>query len=55
MRITFDVLQAMNKSPIWYADISIYNLAADTALNLYLNAYRATLSAGFQPDLTCIP
>jgi hypothetical protein len=48
LRMTFDVLQAMNKSPIWYADISIYNLNSTTAKNLYLNATWATLSAGFQ-------
>lgn len=52
LRVTFDVLQAMNRSPIWYADISIYNLTADT-INLFIAAAAtgscwATLSAGFQ-------
>jgi hypothetical protein len=48
LRVTFDVLQAMNKTPFWDATINIYNLGSDTALNLYLNATWATLSAGFQ-------
>ena len=48
LRITFDVLQAMNTSPLWYADISIYNLDDQTAQNIALNATWATLKAGFQ-------
>ena len=48
LRITFDVLQAMNTSPLWYADISIYNLDDQIAQNIALNATWATLKAGFQ-------
>ena len=48
LRMTFDVLQAMNSSPFWYADISIYNLNDQTAQNILLNATWATLKAGFQ-------
>jgi hypothetical protein len=48
LRVTFDVLQAMNTSPIWYADISIYNLDDALRQDLILNATWATLSAGFQ-------
>ena len=48
LRITFDVLQAMNSSPIWYADISIYNLNNHDIQTLLLQAKRATLKAGFQ-------
>ena len=48
LRITFDVLQAMNTSPLWYADISIYNLDDQTAQNIAVNAAWATLKAGFQ-------
>lgn len=47
LRITFEVLQAMNTEPIWYADISVFNLDEQTAQNLALNATWATLSAGF--------
>jgi hypothetical protein len=48
LRMTFDVLQAMNTSPFWYADISIYNLNDQTLQNILLNASWATLKAGFQ-------
>lgn len=52
LRVTFDVLQAMNRSPAWYADISIYNLTDDTVNSLLTAAGSgscwATLSAGFQ-------
>lgn len=48
LRVTFDVLQAMNSSPIWYADISVYNLTSEEAQNTLLNATWAELSAGFQ-------
>ncbi len=48
LRITFDVLQAMNSSPFWYADIAVYNLTAQEAQNILLNATWVTLRAGFQ-------
>lgn len=48
LRVTFDVLQAMNTAPLWYADISVYNLDDQTAQNIALNASWATLKAGFQ-------
>ena len=47
LRITFDVLQAMNSSPLWYADIAVYNLNDATKQNILLNATWATLKAGF--------
>jgi len=56
LRMTFDVLQAMNSSPFWFADINIYNLNDQTAQNILLNATWATLKAGFQtgPNLYSI-
>ena len=48
LRITFEVVQAMNTSPIWYADIAIYNQTDQEAQNILLNATWATLKAGFQ-------
>lgn len=56
LRVTFEVVQAMNTEPIWYADINIYNLDEQTAQNIALNATWATLSAGFQfgPQLSAI-
>lgn len=48
LRVTFEVTQAMNTSPLWYADISIYNLANAAQQNILLNATWATLQAGFQ-------
>jgi hypothetical protein len=48
LRITFDVLQAMNTDPFWYADISIYNMNDQAVQNTLLNATWATLKAGFQ-------
>jgi hypothetical protein len=48
LRVTFDVLQAFNSAPLWYADISVYNLDDQTAQNIALNATWATLKAGFQ-------
>jgi hypothetical protein len=47
LRITFDVMQAMNSSPIWYADISVYNLDSTELQNLLLTATWVTLQAGF--------
>ena len=56
LRITFDVLQAMNTAPLWYADINIYNLDAQSEQNILLNATWATLKAGFQfgPSISSI-
>lgn len=56
LRVTFDVLQAFNSSPLWYADISVYNLDDQTAQNIAVNATWATLKAGFQfgPQLSSI-
>jgi len=48
LRVTFEVVQSMNSSPIWYADISIYNMDAAIIQNLLVNATWATLYAGFQ-------
>jgi hypothetical protein len=48
LRVTFDVLQSMNTDPLWYADISVYNLDDQTAQNIAVNATWATLKAGFQ-------
>ena len=48
LRVTFEVLQARNTDPFWYADISIYNMTTQDAQNTYYNATWATLSAGFQ-------
>jgi hypothetical protein len=48
LRVTFDVLQAFNSAPLWYADISVYNLDDQTAQNIAVNATWATLKAGFQ-------
>jgi hypothetical protein len=48
LSVTFEVLQAMNTDPFWYADISIYNMTTQDAQNTYYNATWATLSAGFQ-------
>ena len=48
LRVTFEVLQAMNTDPFWYADIGIYNMNAQDAQNTLLNATWVTLSAGFQ-------
>ena len=48
LRVTFDVLQAMNSSPFWYADISVYNLTTQEAQSALLNATWVELSAGFQ-------
>ena len=48
LRLTFDVLQAMNSSPFWYADISIYNMNEAAVQTTLLNATWATLKAGFQ-------
>lgn len=50
LRITFDVMQTFNTSPIWYADISIYNLSQSMSDNLLANASWATLSAGFMTN-----
>ena len=47
LRITFDVLQAMNSQPLWTADIAVYNADADT-VQVLLTATWVTLSAGFQ-------
>ena len=47
LRITFDVMQAMNTQPLWYADISIYNLTDTTVQNLLLTATSCVLKAGF--------
>ena len=52
LRVTFEVVQSMNSSPIWYADISIYNMDAETAQNISYNATWATLYAGFQSKLS---
>jgi hypothetical protein len=46
--VTFDVLQAMNSSPLWYADIAVYNLTDPAAQNVALTATHVTLKAGFQ-------
>jgi hypothetical protein len=56
LRITFDVLQAMNTAPLWYADISVYNLDSKSEQNILLNATWATLKAGFQfgPNISAI-
>ena len=48
LRVTFEVAQVMNGSPVWYADISLYNLDDQVAQNILQNATWATLSAGFQ-------
>lgn len=48
LRVTFEVLQAMNRSPIWYADITVYNMDAAGAQDVAANAVWATLQAGFQ-------
>lgn len=48
LRVTFEVLQAMNTSPFWYADISVYNLTDTAQQTLFLNATWVTLKAGFQ-------
>ncbi len=48
LRVTFDVLQSMNTDPLWYADISVYNLDEQTAQNIAVNGSWATLKAGFQ-------
>jgi hypothetical protein len=50
LKITFDVLQAFNTSPLWYADITIYNLNDESIQDLLKNATWATLSAGFMSD-----
>lgn len=50
LRITFDVMQAAISGPIWYADISIYNLENDDAQTILSGAVHATLSAGFMTD-----
>ena len=50
LRITFDVMQAAIKGPIWYADISIYNLGNNDAQTILSGAVHATLSAGFMTD-----
>ena len=47
LRVTFEVLQAMNSSPFWYADISIYNMNDQAVQNILLNATWVTLRAGF--------
>ena len=56
LRMTFEVLQAFNSAPLWYADINIYNLDDQTAQNLVVNATWATLKAGFQfgPQLSSV-
>jgi hypothetical protein len=48
LRITFDVVQTANTAPLWFADISIYNLDNQTQRQLVLNATWVTLKAGFQ-------
>ena len=48
LRMTFDVLQAMNTEPLWYADISVYNMDSQLAQSIAVNATWATLKAGFQ-------
>ncbi len=48
LRMTFEVLQAMNSSPFWYADIAIYNMTDQAAQNTLLHATWVTLKAGFQ-------
>jgi hypothetical protein len=48
LRVTFDVLQAMNTSPLWYADIAVYNMDDQKAQNIAYNASWVTLKAGFQ-------
>jgi hypothetical protein len=48
LRVTFDVLQSMNTDPLWYADISVYNLDDQTAQNITVNATWAVLKAGYQ-------
>jgi hypothetical protein len=48
LRITFDVLQSMNTAPLWYADISVYNMDSQLAQSIAVNATWATLKAGFQ-------
>ncbi len=48
LRVTFDVTQAANTAPLWYADITIYNLTEQTQRELVLNATWVTLKAGFQ-------
>jgi hypothetical protein len=48
LRVTFDVLQAMNRSPLWYADINVYNMDATMAADVAANAVWVTLQAGFQ-------
>lgn len=52
LRITFEVQQTMNKSPFWYADISVYNLNDPEIQNTLVNATWVTLKAGFQTGPT---
>jgi hypothetical protein len=47
LRITFEVLQAMNSSPFWFADINIFNMDDASTQNILLNATWVTLKAGF--------
>jgi len=56
LRVTFEIQQSMNSAPLWYADISVYNLDDQTAQNLLVNATWVTLKAGFQfgPQLSSI-
>lgn len=52
LRITFEVLQSTISSPWWFADIVIYNLAADDIAQIVYNATKVTLKAGFQTGPT---
>lgn len=56
LRITFDVLQAMNSESFWYADINVYNLTGQSEQNILYNATWAVLEAGFQsgPNISSI-
>ena len=57
LRMTFEVLQAAYRSPIWYADISVYNLDSQTIQDILVGInLRVVLKAGFQsgPNISSI-
>jgi hypothetical protein len=48
LRMTFEVLQAANSSPYWYALVKIFNCNKVELQNLLFNAVWLTLEAGYQ-------